>query len=121
AGKVILREAMRAQRHGDAGQAVLAGEEDVVNDALIGETQSLAELLPELHGPRVQMGLEDRPYAPAVGDDSAGGGQHGAQLGGVVGVVVDDAHTAGDAALLEATAGAPVSGQTIGGACTIGA
>src|SRR5699024_1494542 len=101
---VIVRDAIGDQRPGDSGHGVLAGGEDVEDDDLIGQPQGLAELLPELHGPRVQVGLEDGPYASAVGDDPAGGGQHGTQLGGVMGVVVDDAHTAGDAAFLEAAA-----------------
>src|SRR5699024_5459207 len=120
-GDVIVRDAIGDQRPGDSRHGVLAGGEDVEDDDLIGQPQGLAELLPELHGPRVQVGLEDRPYASAVGDDPAGGGQHGTQLGGVMGVVVDDAHTAGDAAFLEAAAGATVSGQPGSGAFDIGA
>ena len=78
---------------------------DVHDDDVVGQGERLAELLGEMLGAAVQMRLEDDDQ-PAAARDLPGSGQRGAQLGRMVGVVVEDADAARLALELEPAAGA---------------
>ena len=86
------------------GLGLLACREDVGDDRLVGHRQSCAELALQVTGAREEMRLED-------GDDALVGAarrrlQRRGDLGGMVGVVVDDDHSGGATDLLEAACGA---------------
>src|SRR2546427_7925989 len=96
---------------GDAGDRRLAGGVDVHHDQHVRLVEGGPELLEQVRGARVAVRLERR-HDPAV-EPCLGGGQGGADLDGMVAVVVDDGDAIDRAPYLEAALHARERGQRL--------
>ncbi len=98
------------RRH--AGNRLLAGRVDGQHDHRVGVAKCASELVQKISGARVPVRLEDDVNLAAAA--RARSGQRGANLGGMVAVVVDNRHAARLAALLEAPVDAAKVAETLG-------
>ena len=111
------RDALGDGVPGDVGEVRLSlpGGVDFGDDNGVGQGQCLSEAVGEGPGAGEQVRLEqDQDPTAALLGHAARRAQQGLDLRGVVGVVVDDAHTVGFAPVLEAPARPPEGTQCPG-------
>ena len=94
------RDQIGDRRAGDTGDRFLARREDVHHDRDVGQRHRVGELAREGLGAAVGAGLEHRDQ-PAAAGRPLGRLERGRDLGRMVGVVVEHAHSPADAVRLE--------------------
>ena len=97
---------------GYAGDGLLAGGVDGEDADGVGVSECAGELVHKVEGTGVAVGLEDDVNLAVAA--LAGGGKGGANLGGVMAVVVDDGDAAGGAAKLKAPVDAAEVTEALG-------
>ena len=97
---------------GYAGDGLLAGGVDGQHDDGIGIAECATELVHEIESAGIPVGLEDDVDSAVAA--LAGGGEGGANLGGMVAVVVDDGDAARRAAKLKAPVDAAKVAEALG-------
>ena len=109
-GRVLQQVGQLAGAH--AGGWLLAGGVGLGDEQFVDPLEAGAEAVQQVAGAGVGVRLEEADQAPA-GEALNGGGDGGADLGGVVGVIVHDGHAGRVADVLEAALDASKAGDGV--------